>query len=69
MRDDAHGTVLVPWPNRFGDGRYRFDGVDYQVTLTEPGKDNAIHGFLGWRSWRPAERTPSRVVMATMLPS
>ncbi len=67
MCDGAHGTVLAPWPNRLGDGRYRFDGVDYQVALTEPEKANAIHGLLRWRSWRAAERTPSRVVMAATL--
>jgi aldose 1-epimerase len=67
MCDGAHGAPLIPWPNRLGDGRYRFDGVDYQVALTEPDKHNAIHGFLRWRSWRPVERTDSRVVMTTRL--
>ena len=67
MCDGAHGMVLVPWPNRLADGRYRFDGVDYQVALTEPERANAIHGFLGWRSWRAVEHTSSRVVMATRL--
>ena len=50
--DGAHGAPLIPWPNRLADGRYSFDGVDYQVALTEPTKRNAIHGFLRWRSWR-----------------
>jgi aldose 1-epimerase len=63
----AHGAVLVPWPNRLADGRYRFDGVDHQVALTEPDKANAIHGLLRWRSWRAFERTPSRVVVGTRL--
>ena len=67
MCDGAHGTVLVPWPNRLADGRYRFDGVDHQVALTEPSKANAIHGFLRWRSWRASARTSSRVVMSTTL--
>src|SRR5487761_1105578 len=67
MCDGAHGMVLVPWPNRLADGRYRFDGVDYQVALTEPEKANAIHGFLRWRSWRAIEHTCSRIVMATRL--
>ncbi len=67
MCDGARGNVLVPWPNRLGDGRYRFDGVDHQVALTEPEKNNAIHGLLRWRSWRAAEQTPSRVVVATRL--
>jgi len=67
MCDGAHGAPLIPWPNRLGDGRYRFDGVDYQVALNEPEKSNAIHGFLRWRSWQAAERTADRVVMATRL--
>jgi len=67
MCDGAHGTPLIPWPNRLGDGRYTFDGTDYQVALTEPDKNNAIHGFLRWRSWQPVEQGPDRVVMATRL--
>ncbi len=67
MCDGAHGAVLAPWPNRLADGRYRFDGADYQVALTEPDKVNAIHGFLRWRSWRAAEHTQHRVVMGTRL--
>ena len=67
MCDGAHGPPLIPWPNRLGDGRYRFDGVDYQVALSEPDKRNAIHGFLRWRSWHAAEHAADRVVMATRL--
>ena len=67
MCDGAHGTPLIPWPNRLGDGRYRFDGVDYQVPLTEPDKRNAIHGFLRWRSWQNVEQFESRVTMGTLL--
>lgn len=69
MCDAAHGAPLIPWPNRLGDGRYRFDGVDHQVALTEPEKNNAIHGLLRWRPWEPVEHTDSQVVMsATLFP-
>jgi aldose 1-epimerase len=67
MQDGAHGAALIPWPNRLADGRYSFDGDDYQVALTEPEKHNAIHGFLLWRSWQVADRAGDRVVMATRL--
>jgi len=67
MCDGAHGTPLIPWPNRLADGRYRFDGTDYQVALTEPARHNAIHGFLRWRPWRPSEVAQDRVVMTTRL--
>ena len=67
MCDGAHGAPLIPWPNRLADGRYRFDGVDHQVALTEPEKHNAIHGFLRWRPWQAREREAARVVMGTRL--
>lgn len=65
--DGAHGAPLIPWPNRLADGRYSFDGADYQVALTEPVKGNAIHGFLRWRGWQAVEREPARVAMATTI--
>jgi len=67
MCDGAHGAPLIPWPNRLADGRYAFDGTDYQVALTEPSKQNAIHGFLRWRPWQLAEHEASRVAMKTRL--
>ncbi|MBJ7595935.1 MAG: aldose 1-epimerase family protein [Candidatus Dormibacteraeota bacterium] len=59
----GRGQLLVPWPNRLCDGRYEFDGQAYDVPLSEPDKQNAIHGFLRWESWRIAERAEDRVVM------
>jgi aldose 1-epimerase len=67
MCDGAHGAPLLPWPNRLADGRYRFDGVEHQLALSEPEKHNAIHGLLRWRLWQLAEREAGRVVMATRL--
>jgi aldose 1-epimerase len=65
--DGGHGTPLIPWPNRLKDGLYSFDGADYRVALTEPAKQNAIHGFLRWWPWRAIERGPDRVVMGVPL--
>jgi aldose 1-epimerase len=67
MCNGAHGAPLIPWPNRLADGKYRFDGIDYQVAITEPAKSNAIHGFLRWRSWRALERDSAEVVVGTVL--
>ncbi|HLJ07382.1 MAG TPA: aldose 1-epimerase family protein [Acidimicrobiia bacterium] len=64
MCDGAHGTPLIPWPNRLADGRYSFGGADYQVALTEPGKANAIHGFLRWQPFVATRHDEDRVVMA-----
>lgn len=65
--DGAHGAPLIPWPNRLADGRYRFEGVDHQLALSEPPKHNAIHGLLRWRPWQASELEPHRVVMSTRL--
>jgi aldose 1-epimerase len=67
MCDGAHGAPLIPWPDRLADGRYRFDGVDYQVALTEPEKRNAIHGLLQWRAWQVRRQARTRVTMGTRL--
>jgi aldose 1-epimerase len=67
IADGGHGAPLIPWPNRLDQGRYRFDGVDRQLPLTEPDKNNAIHGLLRWRSWTPREYDGDRVVMGILL--
>jgi len=67
MCDGAHGTPLVPWPNRLADGRYSWDGVDQQVALTEPGKHTAIHGFLRWQPWTVRAHEADRVVMGAVI--
>jgi aldose 1-epimerase len=67
MCDGAHGAPLIPWPNRLADGRYEFEGQELQVDLTEPTKNNAIHGFLRWRPWSAEELGSDRVVMRTRL--
>ncbi len=67
MCDGAHGTPLIPWPNRLADGRFTFDGVEYRVPLSEPAKGNAIHGLLRWRSWEARQVAEDGVVMGTRL--
>ena len=31
----GRGQVLAPWPNRLGDGRYSFEGIDAQAPFNE----------------------------------
>jgi aldose 1-epimerase len=59
----ARGQSLIPWPNRLGDGRYRFADDDHQLPLTEPDKHNAIHGLTRWANWTPHDRAADRVTM------
>jgi aldose 1-epimerase len=65
--DGAHGAPLIPWPNRLADGRYSFNGSDYQLELSEPARQNAIHGLTRWRNWRAREHERDRVVMGHRL--
>ncbi|MET9853895.1 gluconokinase, GntK/IdnK-type [Streptomyces sp. NPDC006450] len=63
----GRGQLLVPWPNRVGDGRYRFDGRDLRLPLNEVEKGNAIHGLLRWTLWEPLARTDDSVTLGTTL--
>lgn len=65
--DGAHGSLLIPWPNRIADGRYRFDGIEHQLALSEPARQNAIHGLVRWRSWTCTTHEPDRVELGTRI--
>jgi len=58
------GQLLAPWPNRVADGRYRFDGEDRHLDLTEPARHNAIHGLVRWDAFQVAEQSADRIVLA-----
>ena len=53
--------ILFPFPNRIRDGRFTWDGVEYEVPLA-PGKPNAIHGFCLDRAWRIIDQGEDFVV-------
>jgi aldose 1-epimerase len=59
----SSGSVLVPWPNRLRGGRYTFDGVEYQLPLSEPARGNASHGLARWDRWVPVRHEPSTVTL------
>jgi aldose 1-epimerase len=57
------GATLVPWPNRIRDGKYVFEGVDYQLPLTEPAARNAIHGLGRWARWSKVRQDASSITL------
>jgi aldose 1-epimerase len=63
----GRGQVLAPWPNRLGDGRYKFEGVSAQAALDEPSRQNAIHGLVRWLPWSMRGRAQNRVTLACIL--
>lgn len=40
------GDFLAPFPNRVCDGKYTFQGTQYQLEQNEQARGHALHGFL-----------------------
>jgi aldose 1-epimerase len=58
------GIVLAPWPNRIRDGAWTQNGVTRQLWLTEPARQNAIHGLLRYSPYREVSHGTSEVTLA-----
>jgi aldose 1-epimerase len=67
MCSSGRGEMLIPWPNRVDDGAYEFDGKHYQLALTEPARNTAIHGLVRFANWVVAEQGVDFVTMAHRL--
>jgi aldose 1-epimerase len=63
----ARGQLLVPWPNRIGDGAYSYGGRDHQLPLNEPSLRNASHGLVRWAAWSVEEHTAHTVSLGYRL--
>src|SRR6266487_1088735 len=63
----SEGQVLIPFPNRIDHGMYVFNGMTEQLPLSEPARQNAIHGLTRWMNWLPAVHENHRVIMALVL--
>ncbi|GAA4377777.1 aldose 1-epimerase family protein [Agromyces bauzanensis] len=57
------GIVLVPWPNRIRDGVWTHEGVERHLAITEPSRNNAIHGLLRYTEYRPIARERDSVTL------
>ncbi len=64
MSASGRGQVLIPWPNRIGDGRYAFGGREHQLPINDHVTHAAIHGLVRWVAWSVVEREAQRVVVA-----
>ncbi|MBT1003337.1 aldose 1-epimerase family protein [Paenarthrobacter sp. DKR-5] len=61
---DYRGVIAAPWPNRIRDGRYSFDGADYQVPVNEEERGCALHGFAFSQDWGLEARDDTSVVLS-----
>jgi aldose 1-epimerase len=64
---EARGQPLIPWPIRLQDGRYAWQGDEHQLPLTEPARQNAIHGLVRFVNWTPADHAGHAVRMEHVL--
>ena len=67
LPDGGRGQVLAPWPNRLRDGKWRWQGRDLQLPVSEVGKLNANHGLVRWAGWSPRLRQTDRVELTHRL--
>ena len=67
VRPAYRGATLAPWPNRVVDGKYSFGGMDYQLALTEPARQHALHGLAGWLDFDAVEQAQDRLVLAATI--
>jgi len=55
--DGAGSFLMVPWTNRIKEGRFGFEGADYQLESNHP-DGSAIHGVGRDHVWAIADRSP-----------
>ena len=58
----SQGKQLLPWPNRIRDGRYTFEGTEYQLPITEVPRHTALHGLNDGFAWELVSHTHAQVV-------
>lgn len=61
------GVVLVPWPNRVAGGKWKNQGREEQLLITEPKLNNAIHGLLRHHAYSRVASTDSSVTLAATI--
>src|SRR5512141_1334137 len=58
------GYPLVPYSNRIGDGRFRFDGIDVALATNTDVSPHPLHGVGFLRAWDVTAATTSRIALA-----
>lgn len=71
-RDDrvpssSNGIALAPWPNRVRDARWTWRDQPQQLDVTEPERDNALHGLLRFTDYEVRERSEDAVTLGAVI--
>jgi aldose 1-epimerase len=61
--EGARGQLLLPWPNRIADARFRFGGEAFQLPVNEARTGSAIHGVTRTMPWDLVDATASAVTL------
>ena len=51
-KNKFNSSFLFPSPNRIADGKYSFNGIDYQLECNETGLNNSLHGHIYNKSFQ-----------------
>ncbi len=61
------GGVLLPWPNRIRNGRWSWQGREFQVPVSSPNSPNANHGLVGWHEWSVLAQEQGSATVGTVV--
>jgi len=67
MNTGGRGQVLAPWPNRLAGGSYEFEGVRYQLAISEVKTGNASHGLVRLANWQLVSQDAASVTLGLTL--
>lgn len=67
LRPAFRGVLLAPWPNRVVDGTYTFDGVTYELPITERSRHHALHGLICDQGFDVANRAANSATLTTTI--
>lgn len=64
-QDYGHASsLLFPFPNRLGDGKFTFENKSYQFPINDVVNDHAIHGFLCSQNFSVETQTTDRILLS-----
>jgi len=66
-RPFSAGVTLAPWPNRIRDGKWEWQGTSYQLALSEPDRQTALHGLVTDAVWDVSSVSDSEVALETTI--
>ena len=67
QKKGGQGDVLIPFPGRVAEGRYRFDGHTLQLERNDKEGPNAIHGFVRALPWTVQQIASAEVAFEVQL--